>query len=280
MYLKTIKCEDKFMLKKENRLFPNTQKCQLAEVNESVMKCFDFCKEEINPSYLRIFWDIFRIEDIGDDFDFRNCIESLGVYIKPTNINPNNPSVANIFLCTEKINTTAQQYYILEKNLFKFIKEHETAHLYMSPEYYYYHTLIFERSFYSIIEEFLANLFALYALKTNNQIDKIILFVEHQPPHYRSALSLFHRYINYQFVIRLLNTWLLYKIGISPYEKNKFNEYIDIDFFERIREFERVILYNKHSLNITITLLQQIYNISDYNIVNNIINRLVKFEII
>ena len=212
----------------ENRCF---------DVVNEVIDCFNYCEsvdlfEKIGYGKkrlkdLKLVKEILESEDINLKKD--NCLDLLGVY-KDCEIEKN-----IIFLAGEKIKKVAKKYNISFEKLYEFVKAHEIAHGLMSPFAYGYNKIRSKKSIYILVEEALANAYALKKFSSDSEFDKLKYFVKTQPIQYRLGLDIYEKFENE--IELLMLAWRFEKIKVKSVFFS-INNFVRILFDEKEIKFE------------------------------------------
>jgi len=258
----------------------NRFKNRYFDVANEVIDCFNYCEsvdlfEKIGYGKKRL-KDLKLIKEILESEDKNlkkdNCLDLLGVY-KDCEVEKN-----IIFLAGEKIKKVAKEYNISFEKLYEFVKAHEIAHGLMSPFAYGYNKIRSKKSIYILVEEALANAYALKKFSSDSEFDKLKYFVKTQPIQYRLGLDIYEKFENE--IELLMLEWRFEKIKVKSVSFN-INNFVSILFDEKEIKLEDRELrgYWDYDMMIIkgleIALLKRIYSLYEKKI-GNLENLLIK----
>jgi len=258
-------------------IFKKRNEVHYCDVNENVIEKFEGC-EEIDFKFLETLREFFKL-DFKENKNVKNCLEYLGVFISPSNLE----GIGNIFLSVDRIEKVAKKYNLTYNTLYGFVKTHEEAHSLMCSKIMLQSEKRYiSKSFYLFFEEMLATLFALYIFKKHPEIEKLKKFVNDQPLQYKAALSFDEKKVKPMMI-----TWLLFKADALPNSKNDlYYEYIDLEFKEKLEKiYERSLGYVwekieklDNGFGIEISKVQELFNITKPEAVK-LMDRIIELKI-
>lgn len=184
-----------------------------AELPYAIMQHFDQCVNIPEDLAQEINEKIDKLLDLGspNKEDLSPCMEMLGVYLAPQIPLSEN---GNIIICPECIEKAIQGCSQANQSsnyelLYLAVETHEYAHALMCPrldKYELYDKLNAKATYYTLLEESLANAYMLFVMKKNPDFTFLKAFVNKQPVQYRLGLVLYEKF-NFAAIKKYMHTW-------------------------------------------------------------------------